>query len=64
MVALCPNSGVQWNALTASDLYSRSIHVIQDPFFLPNSDLHGTKRALSQRMSAIELLRKEDGGYL
>jgi hypothetical protein len=35
--------------------------VIPDAFFIPSSDLAGLKTALCQRISAIELVRKEDG---
>jgi hypothetical protein len=35
--------------------------VIQDPFFIPASDTGGPKIPLSKRISAIELIRKEDG---
>jgi hypothetical protein len=35
--------------------------VIEDPFFIPSSDTGGQKIPLSKRISAIQLVRKEDG---
>lgn len=36
--------------------------MIQDPFFIPTSDaVSGPRISLSKRISAIELVRKEDG---
>jgi hypothetical protein len=35
--------------------------MIQDPFFIPTSNIAGEKVSLSKRISAIELVQKENG---